>query len=304
MTAMAHAAHSPIAASPPALACRLGRYVFRIAPQAGRLYYSVSDGRRTFSEPIVEVFGSGSIGETYVYVNHGKYYEGKVSYYRAVEGLDITAGQPSTVPGSIDEALGRELDLSRAKQCFGCHNTAAVTDGKLNLAEMIPGVTCESCHGPGARHIESVKAGAATPEIVNPAQMAPEAMNDFCGCCHRTSFQVEKVGATGLQSVRFQPYRLARSRCWSPRDKRIQCTACHDPHQPLVKEAAAYDSRCLACHSETGASARSTVAGKVCPVKTRDCVGCHMPKIRLAANGLTFTDHMIRVNRPGARFPN
>ena len=58
---MAHAAHPPIAASQPALACRLGRYIFRIVPQAGQLTYSVSDGRRTISEPILEVFGSGSI---------------------------------------------------------------------------------------------------------------------------------------------------------------------------------------------------------------------------------------------------
>jgi len=104
----------------------------------------------------------------------------------------------------------------------------------------------------------------------------------------------------GLQSVRFQPYRLARSRCWSPRDARIQCTACHDPHQPLVREAAAYDSNCLACHSKAGASTRSAAAGRVCPVNTRDCVGCHMPKIQLAGNALTFTDHMIRVRRPGS----
>jgi hypothetical protein len=305
VTAMAHAAHLPIEASQPAFACRLGRYVFRIAPQAGRLTYSVSDGRRTISEPILEVFGSGSIGESYVYIHDRKYYEGRVSYYSAVEGLDITAGQPARVPGSMDEALGRELDFSRVKQCFGCHNTAAVTDGKLNLVEMIPGVTCESCHGPAARHIESVKAGTAiTPEIVNPAQMEPAAMNDFCGCCHRTSFQVEKFGAMGPQTVRFQPYRLARSRCWSPRDTRIQCTACHDPHQPLVREAAAYDSNCLACHSKAETSTRSTAPGKVCPVNTRDCVGCHMPKIQLAGNGLTFTDHTIRVRRPGPGSPD
>jgi hypothetical protein len=150
-------------------------------------------------------------------------------------------------------------------------------------------------HGPGARHIESVKAGiGTTPEIVNPAQMEPDAINDFCGCCHRTSFQVEKVGARGLQTVRFQPYRLARSRCWSPRDRRIQCTACHDPHQPLVSEVAAYDCKCPACHSQARASTHSTAGGKVCPVKTRDCIGCHMPKIQLGGNGLTFTDHLIR----------
>jgi hypothetical protein len=91
MTAMARAAHPLIGASQPALACRLGRYIFRIAPQAGRLSYSVSHGRRTISEPILEVFGSGSIGQTYVYIHRGKYYEGKVSYYSAAQGLDITA---------------------------------------------------------------------------------------------------------------------------------------------------------------------------------------------------------------------
>jgi hypothetical protein len=71
--------------------------------------------------------------------------------------------------------------------------------------------------------------------------MAAEEMSNFCGQCHRTWETVVGLRLFGEKNVRFQPYRLANSQCFLGDDKRIRCTACHDPHAALVREDASYD---------------------------------------------------------------
>jgi predicted CXXCH cytochrome family protein len=115
----------------------------------------------------------------------------------------------------------------------------------------------------------------------------------------------------GEQNVRFQPYRLANSKCFDGADPRIRCIACHNPHQPLVRDLAYYDSKCLACHTAPTKNIPLhpvTVANpaeiKSCPVAKSKCVSCHMPKISTLGGLLTFTDHEIRIVKPGAQYPN
>src|ERR1051326_6457221 len=101
-----------------------------------------------------------------------------------------------------------------------------------------------------------------------------EEMSELCGKCHRTWSQIAMNGPRGVLNVRFQPYRLANSRCYNVADARIRCSACPDPHGPLEIDAAAYDSKCAPCHS----AAEPT---KPCRVATTNCVTCHMPKLEL-----------------------
>jgi hypothetical protein len=78
--------------------------------------------------------------------------------------------------------------------------------------------------------------------------------------------------------------------------------ACHDPHKPLVQDSTAYDAKCLKCHAELGSPPFATLE-PACTVGTKDCVSCHMPKFEIPNVHATFTDHFIRVVRPGAKFP-
>jgi hypothetical protein len=99
----------------------------------------------------------------------------------------------------------------------------------------------------------------------------------------------------GVASVRFQPYRLEKSRCWGKGDDaRITCMACHDPHQPLVHETRAYDMKCLACHTPKRYSKADAVL-RSCGVGTSNCVSCHTPKVDVPEAHASFTDHYIRV---------
>ena len=107
----------------------------------------------------------------------------------------------------------------------------------------------------------------------------------------------------GISIIRFQPYRLERSMCWGAAgDTRITCMACHDPHKPLEHNLSAYDAKCLNCHAaESGAGAAAKLA-PACSVATRDCASCHMPKLEIPWVHTTFTDHFIRIVRPGLPF--
>jgi hypothetical protein len=105
--------------------------------------------------------------------------------------------------------------------------------------------------------------------------------------------------------MRFPPYRLENSRCWGKGDARLTCVACHDPHSPLQREAAAYDNKCLACHvNGPDAKPTSDHPGLPCPKARKDCSECHMPKYQVTDIPVKFTDHQIRVVRPNEAIPD
>ena len=80
-----------------------------IERRGNRSVYTVSDGVNTISEPILYCFGRGRAGQTYVLQHSGVLYECRVSYYQMIENLDLTIGQRTGVPTSLEEALGRRL---------------------------------------------------------------------------------------------------------------------------------------------------------------------------------------------------
>jgi len=114
-----------------------------------------------------------------------------------------------------------------------------------------------------------------------------------------------RAGWKGPSNVRFQPYRLANSKCFNGADPRISCIACHDPHQKVVRDVTDYDSKCLACHSPTLEAATPTSPhARSCPVAKANCTSCHMPKVPFPGGHFVFTDHEIRVVKPNEPYPN
>lgn len=181
------------------------------------------------------------------------------------------------------------------------------TATRLDVARIVPGIHCEACHGPGAEHVAAMNSKQFSGEthIVNPAKMSPVQSVDFCGACHSSRWDVELMGAVGVATVRFPAYRLEKSRCWAVSgDVCVTCIACLDPHQPLARQPTSYDHACLACHLPNAhAKPVADHPGKACPVATKDCVNCHMPKYDIPEMHNKFTDHMIRVAREDAPFP-
>jgi hypothetical protein len=125
---------------------------------------------------------------------------------------------------------------------------------------------------------------------------------DYCGSCHggfESTLALPDLG--GDNNIRFQAYRLFRSDGHNGTDARISCIACHDPHTSVRRDAAWYDAKCLACHLPGASNAASKM--KPCPKERANCATCHMPKVELAGMHAKFTDHWIRVARPGDATP-
>lgn len=307
--AMEFGKDSPILKAHPALKFRAGPYVWEIIRKGDQSLYAVTDGSETISVPIHFVFGQGKAGQTYVLQYDGAFYESRVSFFNDIEGLDFTIGSPRTAPKSLKEAFGRKIPADEALRCFGCHSTAAIRGGQLHAENLTPGVRCESCHGPGGEHVAAIITGQPrAAAIFNPGRLGGDELTQvFCAACHGNADDVTTLKNAGdLINVRFQPYRIFNSKCYS-NDKRISCTACHNVHEALRQDAAYYDEKCLACHQSNrnpAANAREKPTAPRCRTGLKNCAECHMPKVEPPGAHFKFTDHFIRIAKPNEAHRN
>lgn len=284
----------------------LGPYRFTIGADKNGETYTVTNGEQTFSAPVKWAVGSGTRGQSYLFEHGGDLYEARISFFRSL-GFNITPDHPAGVPDSLDHAIGRKINTGEAPNCLGCHATAVVVSGRVDTAHLIPGISCEGCHGPGAAHVALARSASVTnPGLIsNPAHLDAATSVDFCGSCHRTWWDVQQLGYHGILNIRFPAYRLEGSKCWGKGDARITCIACHDPHKPLVREISAYDEKCLSCHVKSATmTATADHPGRGCPVAKSKCASCHMPNYELEQMHAPFTDHRIRIVRDAGAFPD
>jgi Cytochrome c554 and c-prime len=295
--------------SHPKLSFTLSQYKYELVTKNGQSLLSVTNGANSTIKNLEWALGDGFFGQSYVYREHGRYYEGQLSFYTELEGLDITTGHSRAVPPDVESAAGGYTPPDSITQCFGCHTTASTTNDRFDPDKAIMGVTCEACHGPGVEHVALMASGVSDAKgtIMDLASLNPVDSVDFCGACHRTYADVVLTGFStkGIINVRLQAYRLEKSRCWGKGDRRLRCVACHDPHVQVVRDAAFYDAKCLQCHRQSPkAKPSANHPGAVCKVSTKNCVTCHMPKIKVPGTHGNFTDHWIRIAHPGAPYPS
>ena len=303
--AMALTGTNPVLQNNPKLTVRKGPYSYTVETRGAESNYSVTDGTRTITVPIHWNFGAGA--QTWMLEYNGRRYESAVSFYPSIPGLDFTTGDEDLKPQTLEEAIGREIFTPEMKVCFGCHTSNSLSNGKLTLDSMRPGVACEHCHTGSTAHVTDAVNGDYDSAPRDLRKLSSEDISNFCGQCHRSWETVVRNHWRGELTVRFQPYRLANSKCFDGADPRIGCIACHDPHVDVVRNDSSYDSKCLACHSgaaSTPASAAASKPAPACPTAKSDCVSCHMPKVKLPNGHLTFTDHQIRIVKAGEKFPN
>lgn len=278
-----------------------GPYRYGIDREGARSIYRVTYGNEEFAVPIQWAFGLGAAGQTYLFQRNGVWHESRVSYYSETDSLDLTVGALPDMPRSLDEAIGHELSTNGALECFQCHATGAVVEGVLQTGQLTPGIQCDRCHDKTVEHVVGFFKKGASPVTPSSFKKATaEEMSEYCGQCHRTWATIASNGPHNITNVRFQPYRLANSKCYDATDPRLRCTVCHDPHNEHKQAASFYDSKCQACHSASDAKA----GAKLCKTGKANCTGCHMPKIYIKDAHNRFTDHWIRVARDGEDPPH
>jgi hypothetical protein len=241
-------------------------YAFRFTRTAKGVEMIAARGSDQARGTIEWVLGAGAQGETPLVSAADGVLESRISFFPNLPQYGITIGQEAGASANAQAALGRPQTRAMLALCLGCHATAVTRD----LEPVVPGVQCQRCHAGAEEHLRDP---AKRP--VNPGKLSARAQVEFCGTCHR--FQLPE-GESAPDKVRFQPYRLAKSRCFA--SGKLACTTCHEAHQDARRnDAAFYNQRCVTCHAA--------------PHRTGDCTGCHMPRVQLHP-ALAFTDHFIR----------
>ena len=273
--------------------------MFKMESRADRFFETAVTGfppnfqRRTESIDIVT--GSGKRGQTYLNWQGDRLLELPVSFW--------TDGQQwINSPGYHNGTADFSRPIHPA--CMECHSTylQALSDdpstNRFKRDSFVPGISCETCHGPGANHA-ALHTGkpvaiskAADETILNPARFPRDRQIDLCALCHN-GIQREPLAAAfsyvpGRPLTEFfkpipspvvehpdvhgnQVGLLERSRCFLSSPS-MTCSTCHNTHAP-EQPAASYSAKCLSCHQWQACG----VAKKLGKSIASNCIDCHMP---------------------------
>lgn len=143
-----------------------------------------------------------------------------------------------------------------AKDAHGVLDKQTRTRGVKGLSWQ--GMACEACHGPGAKHAESVD----PKDIVNPAKQSMAASSDTCLACHRNQ---------PTQNGRIQNAHA---------HNQVSCLGCHTVHKDrealVSRKAGAINEKCASCHADVWAQFQRPHKHKLME-KAMSCVDCHNP---------------------------
>jgi len=302
---------SPVLGKALDLRFSVGPYRYAIEKNGSIVHYRMHSAGEPLQAALVWAFGTGRVAQSYLFsAPDGSFREARVTYFSSLDNLEFTPARGFTTAASPEQAMYRDVKPAEVKLCFGCHTTASFHDDRLDEQQLFLGVTCEACHGPGARHASILQSAALAgvsftgpSAIFNPTSLNPQDAIDFCGACHGTSWDVFLSGVHGVTNVRSEPYRLALSKCWGKGDTRLLCWRCHNPHEQLRSDPESYDHVCLSCHAGAPHTAGAgPQARPPCPVAKSACTSCHMPKVYVPDMHFSFADHNIRVVRPGEAY--
>jgi DmsE family decaheme c-type cytochrome len=197
--------------------------------------------------------------------------------------------------------------------CQGCHDEiykgfeASPHFATTKPSKMAPGGHgCESCHGPGAAHVEG---GGDKTKIFRFTAASPEQINQRCMSCHqqnqeRANFSRSAHATNGVPCTSCHSPHHARepqallvdftpSLCYSCHtDKKadfakpfhhrvneglIKCQDCHNPHGGYVRrqlrQTASQQEVCFKCHRDK----QGPFVFEHPPVKEEGCTTCHTP---------------------------
>jgi hypothetical protein len=243
------------------------------AVENGRCVLTAAGGERAAKVSPEVSFGSGNRGVTYLGTYEGKPVELRVSYYAQEKRWEFTPSQQAGTRVTIP--VGRVVDASTEEGCYRCHSTALVKEGgRLRPEVSLLGIGCESCHGPGKRHIEAVERGEPDLKMLRLGDHQARISTELCGQCHRAPAAADPHDpTTAKQLPRFQGLALTQSACFIKSEGKLSCVTCHDPHANADQVTRVeYNSRCVSCHMPAHAQ---QIACKREPAG--DCESCHMP---------------------------
>jgi Cytochrome c554 and c-prime len=243
------------------------------------------------------VIGSGIRGQSYGSWSGNRLFQLPVSYLTSADAWCNSPGFPKFEP-----LFNRRITV----RCLECHATyfkdisTKSAPQEFEQNQIIYGVQCESCHGPGEKHVEfqqqnpNEKTGRF---IINPASFSRQQKLDLCSYCHNNqsksskgSFgfvpgdslvKVEQVANAPLDTQNIDVHGnqyglLMASKCFKMSGT-LECNSCHNTHQEERGNLKLFSQRCMSCHTETSGIFCKMTQLPVSELKI-NCIDCHMPK--------------------------
>jgi hypothetical protein len=257
------------------------------------------DGRAYRTDIFGMVIGSGRKGQSYLYWRGEQLFQLPVSYFTPMDEWCNSPGYTADSP-----FFDRRVPAS----CLECHTTNARTvfrgnreyEDLFDKRQLVYGIDCEKCHGPGARHaaFHTEHPGETTGVyIINAGRLTRQQQLDACALCHSGSrfplkpafsFRVgdklndfseakyhEENSAT-LDVHGNQYGLLTASRCFA--GSALTCSNCHNPHASEAGNLKMFSRRCMSCHD--GALHKTcTMPSTPGLVLSDNCIDCHMPAL-------------------------
>ena len=187
--------------------------------------------RKTRSERIDFVTGSGEKGQTYLYWRGNRLFQLPVSYWTE---LHEWVNSPGFIDGTADFA--RPI----VPRCLECHATYFATVGSATAENVyrksgyVLGISCERCHGAGREHVERER--ACEKAEMSPQRLKPPRNGSDNGTTEVVPSQITTDNGTG-ESV---PSRIVNP-AGLLRDRQVEvCAQCHGGIGESVKPAFSY----------------------------------------------------------------
>ncbi|MFN8340407.1 MAG: multiheme c-type cytochrome [Cyclobacteriaceae bacterium] len=239
--------------------------------------------------------GSGTKGQTYLHWFDNNLVQLPISYYTPNDSWASSPGYPT------DRFV---INRPVPAPCLNCHSTYFKTTYKMNAlpefdrSQVIYGIDCERCHGPGMQHVLNQEKGTARKDIkdiINAAHLSRRQQLDACAQCHsgiNTSLKppftffpgdtlamdvasFQRYDTTATAEVHGNQYgMLAASQCFIKSE--MTCSTCHNPHQKERGDIASFSARCMNCHQQ-GHEKVCALSGKPGQAVNGQCPDCHMP---------------------------
>ncbi|MEO6331407.1 MAG: cytochrome c3 family protein, partial [Gemmatimonadaceae bacterium] len=174
----------------------------------------------------------------------------------------------------------------KAPECYGCHTVTGkgnavggTTSGHDKVqVNTYYDVQCESCHGPGLKHVEGVSQGT----LIRPLAKVSMSGTGNCGDCHSGAHQpfAEEWKASGHAKVNV----------YMASNTSSGCAGCHDGRKVLerwgedanfIERSSATDyqpTTCAVCHDPHGSSNAGQLRFSITSADPEQnlCMQCHM----------------------------
>jgi tetratricopeptide (TPR) repeat protein/ribosomal protein L31 len=282
--------------------------------------YRVEQGRVTYEQERLATHQIGSANHTISFLEQqgGYFFEMPLTWYSLKKMWDMS-------PGYLYN--NQRFDRPINSTCMNCHNGPSLRERSTEnfFTNIGRGIGCESCHGPGKRHVNAADhspndRGLVRSTIENPLRWERELQMDLCQRCHLEGLSVWNDGVephmvepgkplslykavfvsnSSLEmeagfNIAAQADRLRKSACYE-KSGTMTCTTCHEPHTTSsTMQKRYFNKTCFSCHTGEEHTISCSMAHSDA-ARATDCVSCHMSVGETSdIPHVAFTDHYIR----------